>query len=283
MIHETMEVDLDYASLGINHDDTKATLTTYILDRDEPNMGEYARPLILICPGGGYGHIAFRECEPVAIKMNSLGYNACVLRYTLVPNVYPSQLFELACAISFIRNNAKLFKCDINKIVVAGFSAGAHLAGCLGTMWNEDFISNSLGIDKEILKPNGLLLGYPVITSGEFAHQNSFIRLLGENYNGLLEDMSLEKRVTPSTPKTFMWHTFADESVPLENSLLMAQALRANNIPFEYHIFPKGVHGLALCTEETNTLDGKKIQLENACWTDMFKTWLDNNIFLQGI
>ena len=241
-------------------------------------MGEYNRPLILICPGGGYGHLAFREGEPIAIKMNSLGYNACVLRYTLVPNTFPSQLFELACSISFIRNNHKLFKCNPDKIIVAGFSAGGHLAASLATMWNDDFISNALKIDKELLKPNGLLLGYPVITSGEYAHNGSFVRLLGENYNGLLEDMSIEKRVNSSTPKTFMWHTCADESVPLENSLLMAQALRANNIPFEYHVFPKGVHGLALCTEETNTTEGTKIQLENAVWTDMFKTWLDNNI-----
>ena len=275
MLHETMEINLDYAALNIPHDDTRATLTSYILDRDEDLMGAYDRPLILICPGGGYGHLSFREGEPVAIRMNSLGYNACVLRYSLVPNAFPCQLFELACAISFIRANAKIFKCNPDKIIVAGFSAGGHLAACLGTMWHDDYISSYLNIEKELLKPNGLLLGYPVITSGQFAHRDSFLRLLGSNYNGLLEEVSIENRVNEYTPKTFMWHTFKDNSVPLENSLLMAQALRAHNIPFEYHVFPRGSHGLALCTQETNTKDGTKIQPENACWIDMFKNWAD--------
>lgn len=278
MIHETLDIDLDYASLGIVHDDSKATITSYILDNDEAMMGERLRPLIIICPGGGYGHLSFREGEAIAIKMNSLGYNACVLRYSLSPNAYPSQIFELASTIAFIRNNAKLWQCDTNKIVVAGFSAGGHLAASLGVMWNEDYLSSSLNIPKELLKPNALLLGYPVITSGEFAHRNSFLNLLGSNYNGLVEDMSLENRVSPDTPKTFMWHTFEDASVPLENSLLFAQALRRNNIPFEYHVFPKGSHGLALCTQETNPASGGKFQPENACWIDMFKNWLENNI-----
>lgn len=276
MIHETLDIELDYAALGIEHDDSKATITSYILDNDVDMMGERLRPLIIICPGGGYGHLSFREGEAIAIRMNSLGYNACVLRYSLAPNSYPSQIFELASTIAFIRSNAIQWQCDVNKIIVAGFSAGGHLAASLGVMWNEDYLSTHLNIDKEMLKPNALLLGYPVITSGPFAHRNSFLNLLGPHYNGLVEDMSLENRVSPDTPKTFMWHTFEDKSVPLENSLLFAQALRANDIPFEYHVFPNGSHGLALCTQETNPLKGDKFQPENACWIDMFKNWIDS-------
>lgn len=277
MIHETLDIELDYAALGIKHDDSKATITSYILDNDA-SMGERLRPLILICPGGGYGHLSFREGEAIAIRMNSLGYNACVLRYSLAPNAYPSQLFELASTIAFIRNNANLWQCDTNRIIVGGFSAGGHLAASLGTMWADGFISEKLGIDKELLKPNGLLLAYPVITSGPFAHRGSFVNLLGEHYNGLVEDMSLEMRVNENTPKTFMWHTFEDKSVPLENSLYFAQSLRAHGIPFEYHVFPNGVHGLALCTQETNPLSNDKFQPENACWIDMFKNWVEKNV-----
>jgi len=279
MIHETLDITLDYAALGIKHDDSKATITSYIYDNEEATMGERLRPLVIVIPGGGYGHLSFREGEAVAIKLMSYGFNVCVLRYSLKPNSYPSQLYELASTIAFIRDNHKLWQCDPNKIIVAGFSAGAHLAASLGVMWNDDALGQALSIDKEKLKPDALMLGYPVITSGEFSHANSFINLLGENYNGLLEDMSLENRVTPDFPKTFMWHTFEDQSVPLENSLLFANALRRADIPFEYHVFPKGSHGLALCTKETNPLANDKYEPQNAVWMDLFVSWLEHNIF----
>jgi len=279
MIHETLDIKLDYKALGVKHDDSFATITSYILDNEFSTMGNRLRPLIIICPGGGYGHLAFREGEAVAIRMNALGYNACILRYSLTPNAYPSQILELASTISYIRNNSELWQCDPNKIVVAGFSAGGHLAASLGVMWNDGILSKMLNVDNEILKPNALLLGYPVITSGIHGHQNSFLNLLGENYNALFEEMSLENRVNKDTPITFMWHTFEDKSVPLENSLLFANALRANDIPFEYHAFPKGSHGLALCTDETNPLKNDKYEPQNAIWVELFANWMKLNGF----
>lgn len=282
MLHDTFTIDIDYEALGIEHDGYKATITSYILDSYPEVQGERKRPLIIICPGGGYGHHSPREAEAIAIKMNSFGFNSLVLRYSLAPNSMPSQLYEAAYTIAFARAHAKEWSTDTDKIIVGGFSAGAHLAASIGTMWNEDilkeYITKTLELEPEDIRPNGLLLGYPVITSGEFAHRGSFVNLLGKNYDKYLEFASLENRVDIKTPITFLWHTFEDSTVPVENSLLFANALRKNNVFFEMHIFPNGGHGLGLATKETDVMDGSRYQPECACWVDMFSTWVEKNI-----
>jgi dipeptidyl aminopeptidase/acylaminoacyl peptidase len=106
----------------------------------------------------------------------------------------------------------------------------------------------------------------------------SFKRLLGERHDSMLEQVSLEKRVTESTPNTFLWHTFADGTVPVENSLLFANALRRADVKFELHIFPEGSHGLGLGSKETDTKDGKHYRPEVEVWADLFKTWVENTI-----
>ncbi len=276
MLHTTFEIKVDYDKLGIVHQGAPATCTTYIREEYPEVQGERVRPLVVICPGGGYGHHSPREGEAIAVKMNDLGYNALVVRYSLVPNEYPCALLELASVVALARSKAAEWHIDTEKIIVAGFSAGGHLAASLGTMWNEGFISEALGVSPEAIKPNAMLLGYPVITSGEFAHRGSFEKLLGSQYDALVDSMALENRVNADTPRAFIWHTFEDGSVPVENSLLFANAMRRNNIHFELHIFPYGSHGLGLATQETNTKDGTKFQPECAVWTEMFATWLSN-------
>lgn len=76
-----------------------------------------------------------------------------------------------------------------------------------------DFIQNVLHVSPKEVRPDGLLLGYPVITSGPKAHRKSFERLLGDRYDELVKSVSLEERVSSNTPKTFLWHTFSDGSV----------------------------------------------------------------------
>ena len=75
-------------------------------------------------------------------------------------------------------------------------------------------------------------------------------------------------------PPTFIWHTFEDSTVPMENSLAFAKALREKAVPFEMHIFSKGEHGLALGTKETSLPDGKYFQSECSCWVELFEKWL---------
>lgn len=280
MIHQTIELDIDYEKLGIVHKGDKATLTTYIKDMYPDIQKPFNRPLVLICPGGGYEHHSPREGEAVALKLLSLGMNAAVLRYSLLPDEFPCALFEAAYAVKYIREHSKEWDCNPQKIIAAGFSAGGHVAASLATMWNDreldTFTRDYLSAAPKDIKPDGLLLGYPVITSGEKAHRKSFERLLGTRYEALLDSVSLEKRVTKDTPPVFLWHTVTDSSVPVENSMLFMQALKSADVSFECHLFPKGNHGLGLGTKETDTADGTHFMPQVSVWPELFAAWLEN-------
>lgn len=266
MIHEIIDIRTEHS---------EAKLYTYILNNSPEIDSNRKRPTIIICPGGGYEFTSDREAEPIAIRMNAMGFNAFVLRYSVRPATFPIALLELSMAIVLIRKNSDQWNVDINKIIVAGFSAGGHLAASLGVFWNKSFLSESLGISNEEIKPNGLLLSYPVITSGVYAHRGSFIALLEENYDSLLQNVSLEKQVSTDTPPTFLWHTYTDEAVPVENSFLFASALLKNKVPLELHIYPKGEHGLSLGTEETKGKDSElTLQPEVANWIEMAGIWI---------
>lgn len=235
------------------------------------------RVSVLICPGGGYEFCSFREAEPIATAFNAMGYNAFVLNYSVAPVTYPQALLELAASVSLIRSKADYFHADKNGIIVCGFSAGAHLAASLGVFWHENFISEILGDESISFKPNAMILGYPVITSGKFAHTGSLDCLLGNNADKkLLDKMSLELQVSNETPPAFIWHTFEDGCVPVENSLLLAGALRKNKVPFELHIFPNGGHGLSLCNEITAQGEGH-INHHCANWMPLCKEWINLN------
>ena len=132
--------------------------------------------------------------------------------------------------------------------------------------------------------PNACVLCYPVITSGEFAHQGSFENLLGIHSDAdrakkykqdLLELVSLEKYVTNDTPPTFVWHTYEDASVPIENSLLYVASLCNAGVLAEFHMFPLGIHGLSLATEETAFGDPNGVREECAVWPEMAARFLD--------
>ena len=131
-----------------------------------------------------------------------------------------------------------------DRLVVCGFSAGAHLCGTLCVHWQDAPDDAYAGVSA---RPDGAILSYPVITSGEYAHRDSFTALLGaQATEAELAYFSLEKQVTPDTPPIFLWQTATDELVPVENSYLMAMALRKAGVPFAHHVFPAGMHGLSL-------------------------------------
>ena len=202
------------------------------------------RPVIVICPGGGYNYCSEREAEPVALNFNAAGYHAVVVHYS-VNALFPDALCDLSKAVVTVRENAKEWNVDEDKIILCGFSAGGHLAASLGVFWDkEDCIKRK----DEKNKPNGMILSYPVITSGEKAHRGSVDTISGKDKE-LLEKVSLENRVTKTTPPTFIWHTYSDELVPVENTIYFINALAKENVKFEAHIYPDGVHGLSLATE----------------------------------
>lgn len=277
MIHQTITLEVPYEKYNCKKSDKRATLTTYVL-RDFDDHGIVRmRPAVVICPGGGYEHVSEREAEAVALQYNARGFHAFIVDYSVAPDIYPAALMEVAKAFAIIRENAAEWHVDTDKIVASGFSAGGHLAASLGVFWNEKWIAEDLDTTNEEIKPNGLLLCYPVITSGEFAHKGSFDNLLREGYSDLREKMSLEKQVNKDTPKTFLWHTMTDETVPVENSLMFLNACHKAGVSVEAHLFPQGRHGLSLCNEETSTSpDNSDIQEECRIWIELAGVWLKN-------
>ena len=255
-----------------------AKLTVYIQEPSE-SLKISKRPLVLLCPGGAYMYTSDREAEPMALSFMAKGYNAAILRYSCAPASYPTSLLEVGRSILIIREHAGEWEVDENAIIVEGCSAGGHLAASYSCFWSEDFVAEKLlgetsDKNKEKLRPNGLMLCYPVITSGAHAHRDSFKNLLGSSYDELVEKMSLENAVNKNVPRTFIWHTFTDEAVPVENSLLFATALRENNINTELHIFPEGGHGLSLANNLTLGIEGKELMPSVEPWIDLANTWL---------
>ncbi|MDE7224274.1 MAG: alpha/beta hydrolase [Acetatifactor sp.] len=275
MMHETFSVQVEGSQ-------PYARLVTYIQEHTDA-LAIQERPLVLICPGGGYAYTSDREAESIALQFLAMGYHAAVLRYSCAPSRYPTALKELAESILLIREHAQQWHVKADKIVVQGCSAGGHLAASYAMFWNQDWFRERAGVqdrdpEHRLLRPSGLLLCYPVITSGEYAHKGSFENLIGDRpgQQELLEQLSLEKQVSGDVPPAFIWHTYEDQSVPVENSLLLVSALRRAAIPAEFHMYPRGCHGLALATALTQTSDGRCVQQECAGWIDLAHTWMEN-------
>ncbi len=266
MFHETYPLPKELFPGG--------NLSVYMQNTPQ-NLLVKSRPLVLICPGGGYGIVSERESEPLALPFLAMGCHVAVLTYSVAPHRYPIQLQEAAWAMQFLRAHAEEWHIIPDKIMVLGCSAGGHLAAHLGTTWHEEWLAESIGVTPEQIKPNGLILCYPVITSGKHRNIGSFEALLGDNPDPDLWDaMSLEHKVTEHTPKTFIWHTFDDTCVPPQNSLLFVSALKQAEVPCEFHLYPHGMHGLSLATEQTAMENGLCLQPECASWIDLVKTWI---------
>lgn len=256
-------------------------LETYILGDVMDGARNRKTPLVLICPGGGYAMTSNREAEPIALQFNSMGYQAAVLRYSCAPAVYPTALCEVAQSVKLIREHAEDWNVDAEKIIVMGFSAGGHLAASYGVFWNESWLTEKMQCDKQLLKPNGLVLCYPVISSKEeIAHQDSIKNLLGESYPEMKEQVSLEDKVGKHTPKTFLWHTFTDPVVPFWNSFRFAEALGKAGVPMEYHLYPQGGHGLSLANEQTANEEGKGVEKVCQSWVPLLRSWMLKNFGL---
>lgn len=227
-------------------------------------------PAVVICPGGGYEYVSPREAEPVARVFFDAGYNTYILTYSTQAEAAGFRpLCQLASTLGDIRRNAASWNTAPDKIAVCGFSAGGHLAASLGVLFNEPAFLKAFGRQDHI-RPDAMILGYPVILADEFAHVGSIKGVSGceegtEGYRWF----GLAQHVDSETPPAFLWHTAEDGCVPVENSLRMAGALSAANVPFELHVFPKGGHGMSICTEEVDTPSDY-----NARWTGWCIRWL---------
>lgn len=247
--------------------------------KDKPSFFIYKAPAdsatgaaVLVCPGGGYSHLAMdHEGHDVARWLNSIGITAFVLKYRLGSSEsggyrHPTMLNDAKRAIRMIRNNAKEYGIEANKIGVMGFSAGGHLASTLGTHYDSGIKNSDNNIDKINSRPNFMILIYPVISlNSPFTHRGSRQSLLGPNPGvSLVDSLSNETQVNSMTPPTFLVHSTDDKVVPPENSIYFYLALRKNNVPSEMHIYEYGGHGYGMAPDDS-TLHS---------WTKRCQEWL---------
>jgi acetyl esterase/lipase len=249
---------------------SRPTLTIFL-----PAKGMANGTAVVICPGGGYSHLAIdHEGFEVAKRLNELGIAAFVLKYRL-PNdatmidktIGPLQ--DAQRAIQLVRQKAVAWEVNPGRIGIMGFSAGGHLASTTGTHFIKSLIDNKENIS---LRPDFMILLYPVISfSDSIGHLGSRLNLLGPKASaGKIAEYSNELQVTPRTPPCFLVQAGDDHTVPVQNSLVFYEALHRNGVEAEIHIYPKGGHGFGL--HNTTTKDQ---------WFDRLQNWLDENGWLK--
>lgn len=219
-----------------------------------PSRGNATGKAVLVCPGGGYGMLAYDwEGTDIAAWLNANGVAAIILKYRLpedasnaTPHLTP--LYDAKRGMRLARHHAKEWGYDPNQIGVMGFSAGGHLASTLGTQFDEGLADAPDPIDRISSRPDFMILIYPVISmDAAITHAGSRTNLLGDKpSDDLIARYSNELQVTANTPPTFLLHSSDDEAVPVKNSLRFYEALLANEVEAEMHLYPYGGHGYSL-------------------------------------
>jgi acetyl esterase/lipase len=227
----------------------KPTLTAYV-----PPADKATGTAVVVCPGGGYGHLAVdHEGKQPAEFLNGLGVAAFVLKYRIAPRYHhPAPLQDVQRALRTVRSRAGEYHLDPHKVGVWGFSAGGHLASTAATHFDDGKPDADDPVERVGCRPDFAILCYPVITlKPPYYHKGSRDNLLGKSPDPqLLDSLCNETQVTAKTPPTFLFHTTADTAVPPENSVLFYTALRKAKVPAELHIYEKGPHGVGLAPRD---------------------------------
>ena len=224
------------------------TITPFLASKEKS-----ARAAMIVFPGGGYARLSdVKEGSDVAKWLNTLGINAFVVKYRLGMRYHqPNPLLDAARAIRTVRAKAEEWNIDPARVGILGFSAGGHLASTLGTHFDAGNAESRDPIERLSSRPDLMVLIYPVITMGEFTHAGSKRNLLGEDPTSDLVGLySNELRITKETPPSFLVHTMTDATVPVENSMMFAAALRKSGVPFEFHLYERGPHGFGLASAD---------------------------------
>lgn len=220
-----------------------------------PDKGKANGTAVVICPGGGYSRLAMDiEGVDVAKKFTAIGVTAFILKYRLPSDdimvdktIGPLQ--DAQRSLQLVRQRAAEFGINPGKVGIMGFSAGGHLASTAGTHFYQSVIPRT---DTISIRPDFMMLLYPVITFGDLAHKGSEYALIGRDAPQALVDLySNEKQVTPTTPPTFIVQAEDDRTVPVQNSLMFYEALLANHVKAEMHIYQSGGHGFGLHNRTT--------------------------------
>ena len=224
------------------------------------------RAAMLVCPGGGYGMLASdHEGVQLARLFASKGMVAAVLTYRVAPNKFPAPYADGVRAMRIIRSRAADLGIDPQRIGLMGFSAGGHLASTIATQPElykdpEDNLASTVSA-----RPDRVVLGYPVITFGEFTHAGSVKNLLGDNPTAAQRaQFSNELQVSAQTPPAFIFHTADDGAVPVQNAFLFAEACVKHKVPVALHVYPRGKHGVGMALDNPELRD----------WTTVLMGWL---------
>ena len=250
---------------------TTPTLTVYLPEKKDSFL-----TAVIICPGGGYARLAIdHEGHEVAKTFNQKGVAAFVLKYRIpadssMNNKEIVPLQDAERAIQLVREKAKEWNINPDKIGIMGFSAGGHLASTLGTHFNMVMVDNPKNIN---LRPDFMILGYPVISFADsLAHMGSRDNLIGKNDSTeKIRLYSNELQITAQTPPTFLVHASDDKTVKVENSILFFEALLKNKVLAEMHIYEKGGHGFGLHNPTTKS-----------DWFDIAINWMISNKLMKG-
>lgn len=238
----------------------------------------YVRDALLIIPGGGYGEICDdREGEPVALDFMQKGYACFVLHYSVGERAkFPKPLIEASYAMKYIKDNAKEYNLNPERVFAMGFSAGGHLAASLGILWHLDEIYKEIDMPFGYNKPKGILPIYPVVSANVPTHIWSFYKILGKEdlTQEDKEKYSLEMYVDEKSSPAFICHTSTDQAVPVNNALCLANAYVNAGMPVELHIFKDAPHGIALGNKITQC--GNKAWLCGDSWPELAKKWMKN-------
>jgi acetyl esterase/lipase len=256
MIHERIYLDKT---------DQRVYIDTYVANDDK------IRPAILIIPGGGYAGVSqFLEGEPIALEFFAKDYNAFVLNYRVGKDqLFPNQLTDAARAMLYIRENAEKLKVKKDRVFAAGCSAGGHLTGALATMYDCAEMREILGDKCESIRPDGVVLCYPVTTGFGPTHRGSFVNLLGKPFEEITEEElryhSIECNVNEKSSPMFIWHTAEDGTVPVQGSIELGRRLAALGVSFKLSIYPYGPHALGIAKDFPFA----------ECWVEEALMWLE--------
>lgn len=210
------------------------------------------RPAVLIIPGGGYAFNSDREAEPIAYRFLAAGYVPFILRYSCTGHAFPAQLREAAMAMRYIRENADRFEVDPAMVAAIGFSAGGHLCGTLGMMYDCEEVADIAPAG--VIRPDAIAMCYPVTLGWGPTHEETMHTISGGDPE-LRHRLSLDNRVRPDMPPVFLWHSRDDDLVPCRNSIILAQKLDEAGVDFTFHLYRHGWHGLSTADAQVYRAD----------------------------
>lgn len=244
------------------------TITAYIPENKTHDCA------VIAFAGGAYSGRADHEGDAYARFFAENGITAFVVDYRVSPHRFPAPLQDARRAVQWVRHHAAQYGINKDKVAVIGSSAGGHLAALVSTCFDDIDCGQPDEISREDFIPNAQILCYPVIrlVGRGIAHIGTGEMLLGEKIARTAEDVEPDRIVTERTPPAFIWHTAADEGVPVAGSLQYAKSLSAHGISVELHVFPDGPHGMGLCVDGRGT---DKERGYNHRWTKLVLEWLD--------